>query len=264
MGARMPAPPQIQPPTASIGLYLQWARAQRGLELSDVEAQTKIRSKYLQALESEDWEVMPSPAYARGFLATYARLLDVDADALVDEFRRQTEAEEPTGNLSAYGEPVLEGRRRVGAPKGSRGPWLVAILIGLVVVIATLWILGNSGDDSSTPPAKHHGGPGAGNANRPASPNGQAVSLKLHTKTGMTVCLVGDDGRPLVDSQTLPAGARVGPFSATKYRLDVDTGGTVKLTLDSELSKLEPKGPASYRVAGTAVRSIPYKGGTCP
>jgi hypothetical protein len=260
----MPAPRQIQPSTTSIGLYLQWARAQKGLELTDVEAQTKIRTKYLQALESEDWDVLPSPAYASGFLATYARLLDVDADALVDEYRRQSEAEEPTGNLSAYGEPVLEGRRRVGAPKSPRGPLAAAILIGLVVVIVTLWILGNSGDDSSKPPAKAQGKPGHGAAQKPAAPSGGDISLKLHTKTGMTVCLVGDDGKPLVDSQTLPSGARVGPFSATKYRLDVDTGGTVKLTLDSKLKKLKPNGPASYRVSGTKVSSIPYKGGHCP
>jgi hypothetical protein len=260
----MPAPRQIQPSTTSIGLYLQWARAQKGLELTDVEAQTKIRTKYLRALESEDWDVLPSSAYASGFLATYARLLDVDADALVDEYRRQSQAEEPTGNLSAYGEPVLEGRRRVGAPKSPRGPLAAAILVGLVVVIATLWILGNSGDDSSKPPAKAQGEPGHGAAQKPAAPSGADVSLKLHTKTGMTVCLVGDDGKPLVDSQTLPSGARVGPFSATKYRLDVNTGGTVKLTLDSKLKKLEPKGPASYRVSGTKVSSIPYKGGHCP
>jgi hypothetical protein len=261
----MPAPHQIQPSTTSIGLYLQWARAQQGLELSDVEAQTKIRTKYLQALESEDWEVLPSSAYASGFLATYARLLEVDADALVDEYRRQTEAEDPTGNLGSYGEPVLEGRRRVGAPRSPRGPLAAAILVGLVVVIATLWILGNSGDDSSKPPVKAQGkrGHGAGAA-KPAAPGGGDVTLKLHTKTGMTVCLVGDDSKPLVDSQTLPSGARVGPFSATKYRLDVDTGGTVKLTLDSKLRTLEPNGPASYRVSGTKVSSIPYKGGHCP
>ena len=260
----MPAPQQIQPSTTSIGLYLQWARSQKGLELSDVEAQTKIRTKYLQALESEDWDVLPSSAYASGFLATYARLLDVDADALVDEYRRQSEAEEPAGNLGAYGEPVLEGRRRVGAPRSPRGPLIAAVLIGLAVIIATLWILGNSGDDSSKAPVKSQGEPGHGAAQKPAAPNGGDVSLKLHTKTGMTVCLVGDAGKPLVDSQTLPPGARVGPFSASKYRLDVDTGGTVKLTLDSKLKKLEPKGPASYRVSGTRVSSIPYKGGHCP
>jgi cytoskeleton protein RodZ len=262
MGA-MPAPPQIQPPTTSIGLYLQWARAQKGLELSDVEAETKIRRKYLQALESEDWDVMPSPAYTRGFLATYARVLDVDADSLVDEYRRQAETDEPTGNLSAYGDPVLEGRRRIDAPRGPRGA-VIAVLAGVVVVIvATLWILGNTGDESSNPPAGHHAKGGHQGARKTPQAGGQAVPLKLHTKTGMTVCLVGDNGEALIDSQTLPAGASQS-FDATKYRLDVNTGGTVKLTVASAVKKLEPTGPASYRVSGGKVSKIPYKGRSCP
>ncbi len=260
----MPAPDQIQPPLTSVGLYLSWARAQKGLELSDVEALTKIRTKYLQALEDEAWDVMPSPAYARGFLATYARILDADADALVDEFRRQTETGEPTGNLSAYGEPVLEGRRRPGAPNGSRGP-IAAVLVGVVVVIvATLWILGNSGDDSTKRPAKHGGKAGGAPAQTTPQATGKTVALKLHTKTGMTVCLVGDSGEPLIDSQTLPPGASQGPFDATKYRLDVDTGGVVKLKVDAAVKKLQPNGPASYRVTGGKVSSIPYKGRSCP
>ncbi len=69
----------------------------------------------------------------------------------------------------------------------------------------------------------------------------------------MTVCLLGDGGAPLVDSQTLSAGARVGPFNATHFRLDVDTGGVVKVKLDNKIQRLAPKRPSSFRVNGTAI-----------
>ncbi len=262
----MPAPSKPQPQPTTIGVYLQWARTQKGLELSEVEERTKIRSKYLQALETEAWSVIPSSAYARGFLATYAKLLDLDADKLVDEYRRQVETEEPTANLSAYGEPVLEGRRRVGAPGSPLRPLIVVFLIALVVVVVVVAFIADSGGDSD-----HKGGKRPGRTARTApaaassgSAGGESVELKLHAKSGMTVCLVGDGGEPLVDGQTLSAGARVGPFTAAHYRLDVDTGGVVKLKLGNELRRLTPKRPASYRVMGTTVSSIPYKGGSCP
>ena len=52
-----------------------------------VEERTKIRARYLRALEGEDWEVLPGPAYVRGFLRTYAKLLGLDGEMLVDEYR---------------------------------------------------------------------------------------------------------------------------------------------------------------------------------
>lgn len=260
----MPGPSQLQPAPTSIGVYLQWARAQKGLELRELEERTKIRAKYLQALETEDWDVIPSSAYARGFLATYARELDVDADALVDEYRRQVETEEPTANLSAYGEPVLEVRRRVGAAGPSRASLVLALLVVLVLVGVGAWLLSRSGSDSNSGSTGGRGGHGSAAQGLAAPAGGSAVPLKIHTRTGMRVCLLGAGGVPLVDGQTLPSGAREGPFDAAKYRLDVNTGGTLKLTIGSALRRLEPKGPASYRIAGTRVTAIPYKGPACP
>ena len=55
-----------------IGELLTQARMDRGLTLEDVSQATMIRVTYLRALEAEDWSAMPAPAYARGFLRTYA------------------------------------------------------------------------------------------------------------------------------------------------------------------------------------------------
>ena len=115
-----------------IGPVLEQARSRAGLEIADVEEQTKIRAKYLRALESEDWGELPSSAYAKGFLRTYAQLLGLDADALVDEYRRQVESEldEPSYPL---GDQVLERRRRRGPMSRGRPRWVLVLVLLLLI-----------------------------------------------------------------------------------------------------------------------------------
>jgi cytoskeletal protein RodZ len=124
-----------------IGAILAQTRKRLGLELPDVEQRTKIRVKYLRALEDEDWEVLPAPAYTRGFLRAYAAALGLDSELLVDEFRRRHESS--TGTLELP-EPVLKGRR--GFESGKRGipvGWiLVAALIVVVGVLAAIILAG--------------------------------------------------------------------------------------------------------------------------
>jgi hypothetical protein len=72
-----------------IGSSLRQARQQRGLDVADVERATRIRAKYLAALEEERFDVLPGPAYVRGFLRTYAEELELDANLLVDEYNEQ-------------------------------------------------------------------------------------------------------------------------------------------------------------------------------
>src|SRR5687768_4375861 len=82
--------------TSEVGNSLRDARTSRGIALEEVERVIKIRVKYLRAMEDGHWDVLPAPAYARGFLSTYARFLGLDDRALIEQFRRETEtAEEP-------------------------------------------------------------------------------------------------------------------------------------------------------------------------
>jgi hypothetical protein len=55
-----------------IGEVLRSTRSRLGMDIVAVERATKIRTKYLQALEDEDWDVLPGPTYVKGFLRTYA------------------------------------------------------------------------------------------------------------------------------------------------------------------------------------------------
>jgi helix-turn-helix protein len=69
-----------------IGNSLREARLRQQLDFAEVEQQTKIRSKYLQALEDEQFDVLPAPTYVKGFLRNYADALGLEGQLYVDEY----------------------------------------------------------------------------------------------------------------------------------------------------------------------------------
>jgi len=71
---------------------LRQAREAKGMELKEVEETIKIRSKYLQALEEEDYCTLPGGVYTIGFLRSYARFLDLDVESLVNTYRMKITA----------------------------------------------------------------------------------------------------------------------------------------------------------------------------
>ena len=83
-------------PRLALGPSLAAARLARGLELRDAEIDTRIRTRYLAALEEENFDALPGEAYAAGFLRTYADYLGLDADVYVEELRRRRGAPMPS------------------------------------------------------------------------------------------------------------------------------------------------------------------------
>ena len=61
------------------------------IDISEIEAETKIRAKYLRALENEEWGLLPGPTFVKSFLRTYAQALGLDGRALVEEYRLNQE-----------------------------------------------------------------------------------------------------------------------------------------------------------------------------
>jgi transcriptional regulator with XRE-family HTH domain len=78
-----------------IGGILRDARERRGVTFEDIEESTKIKKRYLLALEMEAWDQMPGKVYAKGFLRTYARYLGVDEQSLSDLFELAMASKEP-------------------------------------------------------------------------------------------------------------------------------------------------------------------------
>src|SRR5437660_461270 len=74
-----------------IGSTLREARMRERIDISEVEARTKIRAKYLRAIENEEWDLLPGPVYAKSFLRTYGDFLGLDSRMLIDEFKHRYE-----------------------------------------------------------------------------------------------------------------------------------------------------------------------------
>src|SRR5581483_8094101 len=112
----------------------------RGLELADVERSTHIRVRYLAALEDERFDILPGPAYARGFLRTYAEFVGLDGDLLVDEYNERFAP--PEEEL----QPVATSPLRRGG-----GAALRRATVLLVAVAATTTVVWQLGFSSSEP-----------------------------------------------------------------------------------------------------------------
>jgi hypothetical protein len=69
-----------------IGTTLRDARTRQGLDFPELEQRTKIRPKYLRALEDERFDILPAPTYVRGFLRSYAEALGLEPQPFVDEY----------------------------------------------------------------------------------------------------------------------------------------------------------------------------------
>ena len=84
-----------------IGNSLREARLRRHIEFADAEHGTKIRGKYLRALEDERFELLPSHTYIKGFLRSYAEYLGLDGQLYVDEYNSRFVVGEEDGPVRA-------------------------------------------------------------------------------------------------------------------------------------------------------------------
>ena len=128
-----------------IGTSLREARLRQGLELPELEQATKIRSKYLRALEDEEFEVLPAQTYVKGFLRTYAEYLGLDGQLYVDEYNSRYVAGEDENPLRTRAQP--QGRERRLASR-----LVLAVLVGIAAVVALViaaWKFGGSGSETA-------------------------------------------------------------------------------------------------------------------
>jgi len=117
-----------------IGGRLKEARRASGLTLEAVEEKTKIRRKYIKAMEEERFEVLPGPVYAKAFLKNYAKFLELDPNEILEVYNQQFAVEQIQGlNKSApekEDEPGFAGRPRY---------WLylaaAVVILGLAVSV---------------------------------------------------------------------------------------------------------------------------------
>jgi helix-turn-helix protein len=230
-----------------IGPTLREARNRRKADLSEVEAAIKIRVRYLQAMENEEWDALPGGAYTRGFIRTYASYLGLDGERLADDYRRATAP--PGGDRAPKRvEPVPTAMRR-GRPRISNRVVVAGVCILLVAVLVGFALAGGGGDSSSAPTA----GGGAKKAHEQraeatAKPNRHAVAVRLTATAEVWVCLLDVREEPLVDGEILEAGAEAGPFHSRGFEVALGNG-SVRMLVDGRQADVPASSsPVGYRI----------------
>ena len=236
---------------AEIGATLREARMRARIDVSEIEAQTKIRAKYLRALENEEWGLLPGPTFVKSFLRTYAQALGLDGRALVEEYRLQEESGGETF------EPIVSKPRR---PRGraprkgpSRGYVIAVSVIGAVIVLLIVLLAVGGGNSTKTNtttttakttrhPRTHHA-----TANARASPD-TFVALSLKPTAVVYVCLVGDNGHVLVPGLELQPGQSTATYHARRFLLTLGNS-SVTMYIDGHPRTVAPSSqPIGYAI----------------
>jgi cytoskeleton protein RodZ len=211
-----------------IGAALREARMRQRIDISEIEAQTKIRAKYLRALENEEWDLLPGPTFVKSFLRTYAEALGLDARLLLEEHKLRHERLSEA-DLMPIAPPGRRDRPRRGGPPGVGRDVAVALLV--VGLVGLLIVLGNSSDDSGKPaattttaaparttPARTSRRPHA----TPAAP--RIARLELIPTGAVWVCLQAAGKRTLIGGQVVDASSHLPTYRSRRFKMTFGNG----------------------------------------
>jgi cytoskeleton protein RodZ len=237
-----------------VGTILREARDRREVKLPEVEAATRIRLRYLRAIENEEWDVLPGGVYTRGFIRTYASFLGLDGERLAGDYRQSVE-----GGHSGPAEPTQPAATgpRVGRPPMRRFPrrlagWLAVVAVVAVAVIAIVAIPGgDKGGDGATAGSAGRRGTTLGDRREEGQQRralGQGVSVRLSASAEVWVCMLDARGEALVDGQILEAGAHEGPFHSGSFTVSFGNGEVSMLIDGREAEIPATSSPIGYSI----------------
>ena len=216
----------------SIGDTLREARMRQRLDIADVEAKTKIRAKYLRALENEEFGMLPGPTFVKTFLRSYAEVLGLDPHLLVEDYRARYEARDDSETLKPLGPPGIGRDRRRRSP-GPPGPFLLAGL-ALAAVLGTLLVIGLVGEDDEPEQAAQEQTDTQPRRERPQRreepPPPRRVALRITPEAETYVCIDTGAGTEVRFEGILSA-----PQTFRGRRLRANLGNTsVAVTMNGE------------------------------
>lgn len=254
-----------------IGNSLREARLRQGLEIPRIEADTKIRGKYLRALEDEGFDALPGDTYVKGFLRTYADYLGLDGQLYVDEFNSR---------FSITDEPVsAPARARPRLPRRSESNLVVVALAGIVAV-TVLVVVGLAGIGADSPPPEtpllgtsaptttgeegdadadsEDGAPAAADPEPPAGderPNARLVLSAARGSCWLQVRAGGVNGRLLYEG-TLEEGQTQRFAKHRRLWLELGAPGNLNAKLNGRAVEDFPTRSAVVAVTASGVRTL--------
>ena len=228
-----------------IGNSLREARTRRQIDLAVAEQATKIRARYLRALEDERFDQLPSQTYVKGFLRTYADYLGLDGQLYVDEFnsRFATGDDHEARPRRSSVRPERRTRRL------ETGIVLVAVAVVAIVtlVVTSAWQTG--GSSSQGPKTTHH----TKSHKKTTIPRPHAF-LEITAVRGPSYVTVhrGDATGRLLFQGTISKG-RMEPFSGKQFWLSVSSPENLKILVAGKPVEVGGYKPVAFVVNKTGV-----------
>jgi len=233
-----------------------------------VEAQTKIRAKYLRAIENEEWDLLPGPVYVKSFLRTYGDFLGVDTRQLVDEYKRRYErpADQDLRPISARSRERERRRRR----RPRLGPVGAVVLVLAAVVVALFFIGGgltsesSSTTSSSTVAGRSTGTTGTTHAtttNHPHKPKHKpppkptTVTLKLVPTSTVYVCVEDGNGKRIVPGVTYSPGQSIPTATANKLLITLGNS-SVQMKVNGKTVPVAQGAPIGYELTPGSMKPL--------
>jgi Helix-turn-helix domain len=247
-----------------IGTTLREARMRARIDISEIETETKIRAKYLRALENEEWDLLPGPTYVKSFLRTYADALGLDGKLLIEEYKLRHErlSDVELQPIAPLGQRERRRRPRAAVPRG----WLVAVVV--VGLLVGLWVIGNRNSDDGGTPASTP--PPATTSTASTTSSSKATTKKKKPKakpklarlqivaTGQVyVCLKAAGKRTPVPGIVLTGGARQGPYKSSRFRLQLGTSEARLIINGKSHSVPSVANGIGYEITPRRIRRLP-------
>lgn len=235
-----------------VGERLRVAREAAGLDLGDIGTRTRIPMRHLEAIERGNYEALPSPTYAVGFVKSYARALDLDEVALARDLRTEIGRVDPSELAHAAYEPADPTR----VPSRLLA-WTAAVVAILVVAGYVIWrseffgdptpIVAEQTEPVPAPQSAPTATPAAVPQTAPA-PTGQVVL----TATAPVWLRITDSAKKKLVEKELAAGESYSvPMDAADPRILTGRADAIKVTVDGR--EVPPLGPAERTISDVGV-----------
>ena len=247
-----------------IGDQLRETRMRQRIDITEVEAATKIRAKYLRALENEEWDLLPGPTFVKTFLRTYADYLGLDARNLVEQYRSRYERTSAS-ELTPFGTNL--GSRRSRTPRRPTiAPWML-ILAGLVALAAVFYLVGTLGGDDepsereaaapTATPEKQANAGGGGGKQEEKEQKPTRVKLQIRPTGPVSVCVENAAGEPVVNNLTLDVGQDSATLRGKRFTASFGTASAV-MRVDGKDYPVSENAPIGYDIRpGKRPRELP-------
>ena len=248
------------------------------IDISEVEARTKIRAKYLRAIENEEWDLLPGPVYVKSFLKTYGDYLGLDSRLLIDEYKRRYERPSD-GELRPIATLSRERERAARGPL--LPPWVIVAAV-IVAIVVALDLLGsnNNGPSKATTPLtggggrthhvhrqhprrRHRGTTGRG---LPAAPPATGtVTLQLTPTAQIYVCVTNGAGKKLINGLTYSPGQTIPTVTAPKLLVNLGNNGVQMKVNGIPVGVTASANAINFELTPAGRQTVPSaRAATCP